>query len=358
MITILSFLVVIGIIIFVHELGHFLAAKLSGVRVEEFSLGFPPRMIGKKIGETEYQLAWIPLGGYVRMSGMLDEGFDDEYDPDDPRGFAAQPLIRKLFIITAGVLMNILLGFMLYSGIIWHVGVSELTGTTVTLVSSDYPAEAAGLEEGDKIFEINDEPVETWQELTAAIRPRAGLPTLIRWQRGDSSMSAEITPLSVPEMNMNTLETDTVGKIGVLGSVVTESVGPFSAMKYGALEVGWVLKLSGKSIYALVTGKAKLNQILGPIGIAKASGETAKSGFVSVRFISFIALISVSIGFLNILPIPMLDGGRLVFILVEAVISRRIPDKVKVNLMKVGLGGLLLLIVVVSYHDIVRLFTN
>lgn len=356
MTTILSFLVVIGIIIFVHELGHFLAAKLSGVRVEEFSLGFPPRMIGKKIGETEYQLAWIPLGGYVRMSGMLDEGFDENYDRDDPRGFVAQPLIRKIFIITAGVLMNILLGFFIYTGIIWHEGVSELSGTTVTLVSSDYPAAEAGMQEGDKIFEINGEPIKTWQELTAAIRPRAGLPTMIRWQRGDSTMSAEITPATVPEMNMNTLETDTVGKIGVLGSIVTEPAGPFSAMKYGSLEVWWVLKLSGKSVYALVTGKAKLKQVLGPIGIAQASGETVRSGFVS--FLSFIALISVSIGFLNILPIPMLDGGHLIFIIIEAVIRRRIPDKVKVNLMKIGLAGLLLLITVVSYHDIVRIFSD
>ncbi len=354
--TVISFIIAIGIIIFIHEFGHFLAAKLSGVRVEIFSLGFPPKLVSRKVGETEYQLAWIPLGGYVKMSGMLDESFDKDFDRDDPKGFMAQPLLPKLFIITAGVLMNVLLGFVIYSGITWYSGVGEITGTTITMVSSDYPAAEAGLQPGDNIFEIDGEPVENWMALTEKIRKRGGIPTLIRWQRDDSIMSAEIVPKLTPDINLNTMEADTVGKIGVVGTFVTEPVGPLGAMKYGAIEVWWVLKLSTKTLVALITGKAKIDQVAGPIGIMKMSGDTARSGLVS--FLNFIALISVSIGFLNILPIPMLDGGHLVFILIEAAIRRSIPEKLKYNLMKIGLAALLLLITVVSYHDIIRLFKN
>ncbi len=352
--TIVSFIIAIGIIIFIHEFGHFLAAKLSGVRVEVFSLGFPPKIFSRKMGETEYQLAWIPLGGYVKMSGMIDESFDEDFDPNDPRGFMSQPLIRRVFILVAGVLMNILLGFAIYSAVTWYSGVGKMTGTTVTMVSPDYPAAEAGLKPGDNIFEVNGEAVKDWTALTEAIRGRAGIPTLIRWQRGDSIIAREIVPRPTPDIDLNTMETDTVGKIGVVGSFVTESVGPFSALKYGAIEVWWVLKMSWKTLIALVSGKAKIDQVMGPIGILKMSGDTARGGFIS--FVSFIAMVSVSIGFLNIMPIPMLDGGHLIFILIEAVIGRPLSGKLKYNLMKVGLAALLLFITIVSYHDILRLF--
>lgn len=354
--TLISFLIVIGIIIFFHELGHFLAAKLIGVRVEEFSLGFPPKMIGRKIGETEYQLAWIPLGGYVKMSGMLDESFDDKYDRDDPRGFMVQPLLSKIFIITAGVIMNLLLAFVLYSAITWHEGIGKLSGTTITMVSPDYPAGEAGLQAGDRIFEIDGESLEDWKHLTTIIRKRAGVPIMISWLRGDSTYTAEVIPKPTPEMNLSTMEMDTVGKIGVVGTIVSEPVGLPQALKYGGIQVWFIIEISAKSLAALATGKAKISQVIGPIGIARMSGETARSGLIS--FISFIALISVAIGFMNILPIPMLDGGHLLFILIEAIIHRPIPEKLKIALMKIGMAALILLITLVSYHDIIRLFRN
>lgn len=354
MITVISFVVVIGIIILFHELGHFFAAKISGVRVEEFSIGFPPKMIGKKIGETEYQLAWIPLGGYVKMSGMLDESFDDEYDPDDPRGFVAQSLIKKIFIITAGVIMNFLLAFFIYTGVTWYSGVGKIAGTTLTIVSDGSPAAEAGIMMGDSIVAVNGIRVKDWDELTDLIRSAPGVQVSIDWFRNDSLFNAMITPEPTPELNVETMQTDTVGKLGILGSFITEPVGPLTAVKYGASELWMVLDLNVKSIKALVTGKASIKQLAGPIGIAKMSGETARAGFVS--FLLFIGLISASIGFLNILPIPMLDGGHLVFIIIEAIIRRPISEKLKINIMKVGLAALLLLITIVSYHDILRLF--
>jgi len=352
--TIISFVVVIGIIVFVHELGHFLAAKLSGVRVEVFSLGFPPKMIGHKFGETEYQLAWIPLGGYVKMSGMSDESFDETIDLKDPRGYTAQPFGKKVFIITAGVVMNIILAFVIYALLTWYGGVAKLSGTALTLVSSYSPAEQAGLKVGDVIVEIAGQPVTEWEQLTERIRALPGQSTVIGWKRGDSLMSAQITPTSTSELNLSTGKSDTVGKIGVLGSFTTEVVGPIKSLGYGAAQVWFVIRINVASVLALFSGNAHLSDLTGPIGIAKLSGESARSGWMN--FVSFIAMISVSIGFLNIMPVPMLDGGHLVFMVIEAIIRKQIPEKIKINIMKVGLAALIMLVALVSYHDIVRVF--
>jgi len=352
--TILAFVVVIGIIVFVHEFGHFIAAKLSRVRVEVFSLGFPPKMIGRKFGETEYQIAWIPLGGYVKMSGMSDESMDENYNPDDPRGFTAQNFGRKIFIITAGVLMNVLLAFLIYSVITWTEGVSRLTGTALTIVTADSPAEKAGMVAGDEVVMVAGQPVKDWASLTNIIRANGGREIEIQWRRNDSLCSTKLVPEPTAEFNLATAKTDIVGKIGVLGTFTTESVGPIAALGYGATQVWWVVKLNVISLSALLTGRARLNDLTGPIGIAKLSGESVRSGFAN--FVAFIALISVSIGFLNLMPIPMLDGGHLLFIIVESAIRRRIPDKIKINLMRVGLAALLLLVALVSYHDIVKIF--
>jgi len=354
MTTIISFIIVIGIIVFVHEFGHFIAAKLCGVRVEIFSLGFPPKMIGKKVGETEYQLAWIPLGGFVKMTGMLDESFDEDFDPDDPKAFINKSFLKRAFIITAGVLMNFILGFFIYAAITFSEGVGTMTGTVITQVANGSPAEKAGIISGDKIIEVADIRVEEWAGLTKIIRKHPDDPISVSWQRNDSLISAVITPESRPSLNFETGKRDTVGQLGIVGTMTMQLVGPIEAVGYGIAQVVGVLHLNIISVKWLITGQAKISELSGPIGIAKMSGESAKSGFAN--FIAFIAYISVSIGFLNILPIPMLDGGHLLFMVIEAAIRRQIPEKIKFNIMKVGLAALLLLILVISYHDIVRFF--
>ncbi|MFH0765777.1 MAG: RIP metalloprotease RseP [Calditrichota bacterium] len=353
-VTLISFIIVIGIIIFFHELGHFITAKLSGVRVETFSLGFPPKMIGKKIGETEYQIAWVPLGGYVKMAGMLDESFDEDFDKNDPRGFLNQPLLKKILIITGGVIMNILLAFILYTGLTAVEGVGKLKGTVISLVTEGTPAAKAGLQPGDRITEIEGQLVAEWEELTRIIRRYPDIPITIKWERQDSVLSREITPLSVPDINLDTGEKGSVGKLGIAGTLELTPVSLPQSVLYGAAHVVGIVHLNILSLKMLISGQAGVSDLTGPLGIARMSGDSARSGIAN--FIAFIAFISVSIGFLNILPIPMLDGGHLVFILIEAVIRRPIPDKIKMNLMRVGLAALLLLMIVVSYHDILRFF--
>jgi len=355
MFTILSFIVVIGIIVFVHELGHFLAAKMSGVRAEEFSLGFGPIMFSYKYGDTDYQIRWIPLGGFVKMTGMLDESFDDDYDPDDPRGFISQSFIKRAFIITAGVIMNGLLAFVIYSIITYNEGVVASVDSTISMVAPDSPAESAGLLPGDVLKSVDGIDAE-WGKLTNVISSHPDDPIEITWMRNDSLYRSTITPLAKPSINFETGERDTIGQIGIGGTKVMMDVTIVQAIGYGVAQVGGIIDLNIISLRWLLTGKAKVKELSGPLGIAKMSGESAKSGLLS--FMTFIAYISVSIGFLNILPIPMLDGGHLAFMIIEAIIRRPIPEKLKVNLMKAGMAALLLLILVVSYHDIIRIFTS
>ncbi len=352
--TLLSFIVVIGIIIFVHESGHFIAAKFSGVRVEMFSLGFPPKIFSKKYGETEYQLAWIPLGGFVKMTGMIDESFDDDFDPDDPKAFINKNFFQRAFIITAGVLMNFLLAWVIYTAVLNFEGVTRNVGTTLSEVSEGYPAEEAGLQIGDKVLAIAGEDISEWSELTGIIRENPDNPIEFVFLRGADTLSVIATPKAMPSFNLETGTKDTVGQLGVLGETVNERIGLGKSLLYGGAQVIGIIELNVLSIKMLVTRQAGVSDLAGPIGIAKMSGEQARSGFVS--FISFIGFISVAIGFLNILPIPMLDGGHLAFMIIEAIIRRPIPDKIRFNLMKFGMAALLLLIVVVSYHDIIRVF--
>ncbi len=356
MFTILSFIVVIGIIVFVHELGHFLAAKMSGVRAEVFSLGFPPKIFSKKYGETEYQICWIPLGGYVKMSGMMDESFDDDFDPNDPRGFIAQSFIKRAFIITAGVIMNGLLAFVIYTAVTFSEGVGDYGDTLISQVAPDSPADKAGILPGDLLTSVEGQEVELWSELTGLITDHPDDPIEVTWLRQDSLYTSKITPLARPSINFETGERDTVGQIGVVGTMVMRDVNIIQAFGHGTAQVVGIINLNIISLRWLLTGKAKIRELSGPLGIAKMSGDSARSGLIS--FVTFIAYISVSIGFLNILPIPMLDGGHLGFMIIEAIIRRPIPEKLKLNLMKVGMAALLLLILLVSYHDIIRIFVS
>lgn len=342
-------------VVWIHELGHFLAAKASGVRVETFSIGFPPKLLRWKGKETEYVVGAIPLGGYVKLSGMSDESLTSA-ELDDPRGFARQPFSRKLFIITAGVLMNFALGWGLYSFITYWEGVSQLVGTKITLVSPDFPAAEAGIKVGDQIVEVDGQPITRWEEMVEIVRKSPGRPLKVLFQRNDSLLSAEVIPKAVAEFNLTTGKVDTVGKIGVVGTWQSRPVDPWQAIGYGAQQVAWVLRLNVLSLRALITGRAGLRELTGPLGIARMSEQSARAG--GIAFLSFIALISVSIGFLNILPVPMLDGGHLAFIGVEAVTRRRIPEKVKLNLIRIGFALLIALVIMVSYYDIVRFYLS
>lgn len=353
--TLLAFIVVIGIIIFVHELGHFIAAKLVGIRVETFSLGFPPKMVSKKIGETEYVLAWIPLGGYVKMTGMVDESLDDKPLTGAPWEFMSKSYLQKAFVITAGVIMNFLLGILIYFLLTWQIGIAEPSGEPVAgYVHESFPAAGIGMETGDRIVSVDGDSILTWQDLTEAIHPRAGDTITVVWEREGEFFSAEVVPVE----GVYTSGDSSIhyGRIGINPKAVFKKVGIFDAFWNGVRLTGFIIRESLRIVKMLIIGQARMNELAGPIGIAQITGETIRSGFVD--YISLIAQISVSIGLLNILPFPVLDGGHLIFISVEAVIRRQISSKVKLNIQKVGLALILTFFLLVSYNDILRIIKS
>jgi regulator of sigma E protease len=352
LLTLLSFVVVIGVIILVHEWGHFIAARLVGIRVDTFSIGFGPAITSWTRGATEYRVAWFPLGGYVKMAGMVDESLDGE---DAITGaadeFMSKRTWQKAFVISAGVIMNGLLAVVLYTVIagFWGVGTPSPEPVLGGL-REGMPAAAAGLEPGDRVLAVQGEPVADWEALAGAIHRRPGetVELAVRREGRPDTLRLRLTP----QASLHP-EKGEVGLIGIEPEVVVERVGPLGAVAAGVSRTGAEVVTAYQTIRALVTGQAGLKDLGGPILIAQMSGQSARGGLVV--FLSFLAFISVNIGFLNILPIPVLDGGHLVYIGIEAAIRRPLPVKLKLWVQQAGMILLLLVMVLVMKNDVLRL---
>jgi regulator of sigma E protease len=348
--TLVAFVVTISVIVTLHELGHFLAARLMGMRVKRFSIGFPPCFYTHKFGETEFSLCWIPLGGYVQIAGMVDESLEEGGITGAPDEFMSKNPLQKVFTLSAGVLMNYITAFLIIAGLTAVMGVSEVSGTSVAEVLSGMPAIKAGVHAGDKIIAVNGENTPTWQNIVERISTT-----------GDTvALTLTRAPADTFVVRMATQAVDDGGgKRRVVG--IAPQVTVRSASVGDVASRGWSFCAGTSSgivhfLFGLATGQSSIAQISGPLGVAKLSGESARQG--GGAFLFFIAYVSVSIGFLNILPFPALDGGHVLYVVIEAIIRRPIPTKVKLWLQQVGMALLILLIVFVSYHDIIRMFTN
>lgn len=349
--TIAYFIPVIFIVILVHELGHFLAAKSVGIRVERFSIGFPPKIVGKKYGETEYCLSWIPLGGYVKMSGMIDESLDGEKGiTGAPWEFMSKPTWAKIFVVSAGVIMNFILAFVLYTGVTMSRGVGETDQAIVGSLSPGYPAEELGIQVGDQILEIEGMSITSWIECVNLIHERPEEPTRIKILRGEETLALEVTPRrSQLPVDGELIE---VGLIGIGPELVFKKVGFGRAVADGWLSTKGAFSLVITSVRLLISGQASINDLSGPVEIAKMSAESAKSGLPTL--LAFVAFISVNIGFLNILPIPALDGGHLIMVLWEGFTRRPISNKVKLGIQQVGMVFILLLMAIIIFNDFTK----
>jgi regulator of sigma E protease len=351
---VVSFIVVVGVIILVHEWGHFMAARAVGIRVDRFSIGFGPKIVAWQRGETEYRIAWIPLGGYVKMAGMIDESLDnpDDFDPSDPRLFMNKKGWQKVLVVSAGVIMNMVLAGMVLWGVYATRGVPSLPdqpGTVIDRPISRFPAERAGLQRGDSLLTIDDVAVAKWSDLVNAIYERPGREITITYLREGETRSVKLTTRSEKQKG----KTEPVGKIGIAPMLTYQRLGVGEAFVCGWVATGSILARTADGIRKLVTHEASVKDLAGPVGIAKMTGEVARQGIGDL--LEFLALISVNIGFLNILPIPALDGGHLVLVLIEGVSRRRLSTKVKIWVQQVGMILLLALIAVVIFNDVMGL---
>lgn len=354
-ISILSFIIVLGVLVFIHELGHFLAAKLFKMRVDQFSLGFPPRAIGKKIGDTDYCISWIPLGGYVKIAGMIDESLDTDQLKQEPRPweYRSKPIWQRIIVITAGVIMNLLLGVVIFSLMTFRLGISDPDYTPVIgWVVDGFPAQKANLQIGDRIATINGQSIETWGDMTKIIHASANEKLIIEWIRSNEQFQIEIIP--VEEDRFIDGDIKTIGLIGIGPRFSTRDAAIVESVGQGMKQTYFLLKLIVVSLKKIIVGEGSVRELAGPIAIAQMTGDTVKKVGWGGLF-PLMALLSVNLALINILPIPALDGGHLVLLIIEGITKRPISDNIRMIVQKVGMAFILFLIVFVIYNDIVRL---
>lgn len=352
MTTALATIFVLGVLVFLHEFGHFIVAKSVGIRVERFSIGFPPRLFGKKIGETDYCVSLIPLGGYVKMAGMVDESMDAEIK-GEPWEFQSKSFWEKFSVIIAGPLMNYLIAIVVFAGLTLSMGVGEVRDATIAQVNPGMPAAAAGIQPGDKITTINGQAVSSWDDMTQIIHANADKDLEVEWIHKGKHKKAIIhtTAQNIPIDG----KIKKVGLIGISPKLYMKKVGAIQAIEAGFVRTWDLTKLVGYSTWMLATGKASLRNIGGPIIIAKMAGESAKSGFSTL--LAFLAFISLNLAILNVFPVPGLDGGHLIFITLEAIMGRPVPTKTKMVIQQIGMFILLALIVLVIFNDLHNIHT-
>lgn len=353
-VTIIVFVLVFGVVVIAHELGHFLIAKLNGIRVLQFSIGMGPDIVKFTKGETKYVLKLLPIGGACMFEG--EDGIytkDQDGDGQKPEGaFNDANVWSRIATVFAGPFFNIILAFLL-SLIV--VGFSGESIPIINALTEGYPAEEAGLREGDVITKIDGERIYLQGEVTIASALSGGEPMEIEYERDGQKYSTVITPKFSEQDNRY-----------YLGFAIGETVQckGFDLIRYSAYEVRYWLKVTVKSLLMLVQGKLSANDLSGPVGIAAMIDETIEVTkpyglpTVVINMINFAVLLSVNLGVMNLLPLPALDGGRLLFMFIEVVRGRPVsPDK-EGMVHFIGFVALMILMVFVLYNDIARFFVK
>ncbi len=345
-----SFIIVLGVLIFFHELGHFLAARIFGVGVEKFSLGFGPRIIGKTYGITDYRVSAIPLGGYVKMIG---EEPDAEIDPKDiPLSFTHKHVFKRICIVAAGPLFNFLLAVLIFFGFFQIYGTHTLK-PIVGNIQKDAPAFKGGLQKGDYILSINNQDIASWENMADIIGKSKGETLALSVKRGEDKIMLYIDPILKPDQNIfgENIERYIIG-ITASGDVFSKKLTPVQAFSESLKHTYKITKLMFEGLLKLIRGSISADNLGGPIMIAQMAGEQAKEGFENLLY--FIAFISINLAILNFLPIPVLDGGHLLFFFIEAIRGKPLSIRVREIAQQSGMFVLLLLMIFVFYNDVMR----
>jgi len=348
--AVVSALVALGILIVFHELGHFLVAKKTGVGVLTFSLGFGPKIFGKKVGETEYLVSAFPLGGYVKMIGEDPE--QEVQDVDHERSFSNQGLAKRFAIVAAGPVFNFILSILVFTCIFVFFGMPVLT-TQIGGVEPNSPAERAGLQKGDRIFSIGTRPIEKWEDLSMQIKESGGKSLVLRVERDGRQMDISVQPIEREGRTMFGEKT-TFWVVGIASAVTIQKSNPWMGIWQGVYKTGEYSVLTLVALYKMVTGDISPKNLGGPLLIAQLAGEQARQGLWNFMF--FVAILSVNLGVLNLLPIPILDGGHLFFFLLEGMRGRPVALRHRERAQQVGVFILILIMIYAFYNDIARFF--
>ena len=447
--TIFYFIITIGVLVLVHEFGHFIAAISLGMRAEVFAVGMGSRLFGwnKKTGfsfgtipggvdlegNTDYRVSLFPIGGYVKIAGMIDESFDTEFLKHEPQSweFRSKPIWKRAVVLSAGVIMNVILAIVIFWGIIYYQGRDIRPVTEIGYVAPGSPAEKFGFRVSDKILALNNKPVKQWDEIESSLYTesvsndltfhierngapaeifikRSAVPDLteerfgilpaglvpvvatveaakpagliglqpndtilavngvrvsygslselvkahadkeivLAWKRGDRRMEKKVTPTHEGRIGISL-------DAGYTGTVLHLQYGLFEALPVGIRDVTLTSQLFLANIYQIIAGKASFSKSMGgPVKIAQMANRSAENGLAA--FLGFLALLSISLALLNILPFPALDGGHLVFLAYEGIFRKEIPDNIKIGIQSAGFFLLLAFMAFVVYNDVVN----
>jgi regulator of sigma E protease len=351
LISTIAIILVLGGLIFFHELGHFLVARLFGMGVKAFSLGFGPRLFGFNSGNTEYKLSAIPLGGYVSLAG--ETGEEDEEFPEEQL-FSNRPAWQRTFVVAAGPLFNFLLAFLIY----WFLALAQGQGILLPVaggIIADSPAAAAGFKAGDRILAIDGQPIESWTDMVLTIRDAEGRELAMQVDREGQTLTLHVTPQIKTFKNLYG-ENETVPVVGVLqGNVIEYRPVEGSTFLFSIQETWLRSKMVVRGFVSIIERLVPAKSIGGPIMLAQLIHQGAQSGVFDV--LALAAFISINLAIINLLPIPVLDGGHILFNLLEIIFRRPLNEKWKSMAMRIGLLVLLMLMALAIFNDFSRLLS-
>jgi len=360
----LPFLFVLTVVVFFHELGHFLVARWCGVRVQAFSVGFGPELFGRTDRHgTRWKLSVIPLGGYVKFAGDENEASVPDQEAlarmsaeERAGAFQTKPVSRRAAIVAAGPIANFLLAIAIFALLFGLFGRPEIS-PRVDAIQPDSAAQAAGLMEGDLVLAIDGQPIQTFAEMQRIVSVSAGEQLAMLVDRGGQQLTVEVTPQR-REITDRFGNVQSIGLLGVSRSASQEDVvvrrfGPVEAVVEGSRETWFVVTRTAGYLAGIVTGRESADQLGGPIRVAQISGQVATLGFAAL--LNLTAVLSVSIGLLNLLPIPMLDGGHLLFYAAEALRGKPLSERAQEYGFRIGIAIVLFLMVFATWNDVLHL---
>ncbi|WEK01306.1 MAG: RIP metalloprotease RseP [Candidatus Sphingomonas phytovorans] len=356
LLTILAFALVIGPLVFLHEMGHYLAGRLFGVKVEAFSIGFGREIFGVTDRRgTRWKFGWLPLGGYVRFAGDMNPASVPDADwlmlpPEErARTFPSKPVWQRAIIVAAGPVTNFVIAILILAGFAVAYGDSR-TPTVAGAIAADSAAAKAGLQAGDRVVALSGRSVETFDDMVRYVRIRAGERVRIDFMRGATPMSRDAVVGTDVERDRFGNEYR-VGRLGIASArPVLVTVSLIEAPAVAVRQTGEIVSMMVETLGQVITGRRSVKELGGPLSIAKVSGEQLTLG--APAFVWLIALVSINLGFINLLPVPMLDGGHLFFYAIEAVRRKPVGPEVQEWAFRGGLAALLALMLLVTFNDL------